>query len=94
MALPGYIMKASPTPGDRFHQEYYVGEAEDKAEVVALNVLVTLSDGTSYTCLQTRDFTRLEPDANEYKYYAPDVGRVLEEVVGGTERVELVDVEP
>ncbi len=87
-------MKASPVPGDTYHQEYYVGEAEDEAEVVALNVSVTLSDGTNYTCLQTRDFTRLEPNANEYKYYAPGVGLVAEEVVGSTERVELVSIEP
>jgi len=95
IAKPGHLMKASPAPGDRYHQEYYEGNAEDVAEVVALDVSVTLSDGTSYACLQTRDFTRLEPGANEYKYYAPGIGLVAEEIVGGGgERVELISVEP
>ena len=92
-AKPGYVMKASPAPGDIYHQEYYAGEAEDMGEVVALDVPVTLSDGTVYTCLQTRDFTPLEPDVNEHKYYASGVGVVLEEVVDGDERVELISVE-
>jgi hypothetical protein len=88
-ALPGYLMEASPAPGDLYHQEYYPGAAEDMAEVVALDVDVQLSDGASYTCLQTRDIDPLEPGADEYKYYAADVGVVLEEEVEGDETVEL-----
>ena len=61
-------------------------------EVIALDVAVTLGDGTMYTCLQIRDFTPLEPDVNEFKYYAPGVGVALEEVVDGDERVELIGV--
>jgi len=94
IARPGHIMKASPAPGDTYHQEYYVGEAEDEAVVVALDVVITLSNGTNYTCLQTRDFTRLEPGIREHKYYAIGIGLVAEEVVGSTERVELVSIEP
>jgi hypothetical protein len=92
IAQPGYIMKANPMPGEVYHQEFYRGEAEDMGEVAALNVSVTLANGMTYSCLQTRDFTPLEPDVNEYKYYAPAVGLVLEETVGGGERVELVSV--
>lgn len=92
-ARPGYVMKASPAPGDVYHQEYYKGEAEDMGEVIALGVEVTLGDGTTYTCVQTRDYTPLEPDVNEYKYYAPGVGVVLEEVVDGDERLELISVD-
>jgi len=93
VALPGHVMKASPAVGDRYSQEYYPGEAEDMGEVVALNVPVTLGDGTQFVTLQTRDFTPLEPDANEYKYYAEGIGVVREEVVGGDERIDLVSVE-
>ncbi|MHC4697839.1 MAG: hypothetical protein ACYTFA_13995 [Planctomycetota bacterium] len=92
-ALPGYLMTASPTPGDIYHQEYYVGEAEDMGEVVALDVSVTLSNGTTYTCLKTRDINPLEPDDAEYKYYAPGIGVVLEELIEGDERVELISIE-
>jgi hypothetical protein len=88
-ALPGHQMKAAPAPGNLYHQEYYPGEAEDMAEVLALDVPVTLDDGTMYSCLQTRDFTPLEPGVNEHKYYAPGVGLVLEEKVGDEERLEL-----
>ncbi len=93
IAWPGYAMKASPVPGDVYHQEYYASEAEDMGEVVALDVPVMLGDGVTYTCLQTRDFTPLEPDVSEYKYYAPDIGVVLEELIDGDERVELISVE-
>lgn len=89
IARPGYQMKADPSPGDLYHQEYYPGEAEDMGEVLALDAPVTLSDGAAYTCLQTRDFTPLEPDVNEHKFYASGVGVVLEEKVGEDEKAEL-----
>ena len=92
IARPGYLMKASPTPGDIYHQEYYAGEAEDMGEVVAVDVSVTLSNDVTYTCLQTRDINPFEPDDVEYKYYAPGIGVVLEELVDGDERVELISV--
>ncbi len=42
----------------------------------------------------TKDYTPLEPDKVEHKYYARGVGFVLEEEVqGGDTRVELVRVE-
>lgn len=94
VAQPGYAMKASPAAGDRYHQEFYAGQAEYMAEIVAVAVAVTLSDGTSYTCLKTRDFSSLDPDLNEYKYYAPAVGLVLEEAVAGGARTELVSAAP
>lgn len=93
-ALPGYQMLASPTAGTTYNQEYYAGEAEDMGEVIALDVEVTLTDGTTYTCLQTLDSNPLEPGAEEYKYYAPAVGLVLEEPVDGGEGSELVSMEP
>jgi len=92
VALPGHVMKAMPTTGSVYHQEYYAGEAEDMAEIVALDVALTI-DGTEYSTLQTRDFTPLEPDVNEYKYYASGIGVVREEVVGGDEVIDLVSVE-
>lgn len=94
LAQPGYQMRSSPMPGDRYSQEFYRGAAEDMAEVVALNVPVTLADGTTYSCLQTRDFTPLAPGADGYKFYAPNVGLVVEEPVNGGERAELVSSAP
>jgi hypothetical protein len=91
-ALPGIVMWADPTTGASYYQEYYVDEAEDMGLVVADGVEVELEDGTIYeNCLQTLDWNPLEPETLEYKYYAPNVGLVMEEVVGGDEVVELID---
>ncbi|MHC4407579.1 MAG: hypothetical protein ACYS0E_13220 [Planctomycetota bacterium] len=89
-AEPGIIMKAILQVGDRYRQEYWEGEAEDMGEIVALDVLVTLENGVSYRCLQTRDWNPLELDSVEFKYYAPGIGMVVEEKPGGGERVEFV----
>jgi hypothetical protein len=88
-ARPGHVMRAAPAAGDAYHQEYYPGAAEDQAEVVATSVALALSDGRMFICLQTRDFTALDPAAAEFKYYASGFGLVAEEPVGGGERVEL-----
>jgi hypothetical protein len=89
-ALPGIQMWAAPAVGQSYYQEFYEEEAEDMAMVVATGITVTLSDGGSHeNCLQTIDWNPLEPETLEYKYYAPDLGLVKEEVVGGDERVEL-----
>ncbi len=93
-AIPGHQMRAMPAPGDAYHQEFYRGEAEDMGTVVELDVSVTLGDGSGYSCLQIRDVNPLSTNPDEFKYYAPNVGLVLEEPVDGSERVELVSVEP
>ena len=90
-ALPGIIMWAGPVAGVSYYQEYYEDEAEDMGMVVATGVRVELADGTIYEdCLQVLDWNPLDPAVLEYKYYAPDVGLVKEEVVGGDEVVELI----
>jgi len=44
-------------------------------------------------CVQTRDFTPLDPEASdENKFYAPGIGNVLNVKVDTGERVELVSV--
>jgi hypothetical protein len=91
-AEAGIVMKADLVVGDSYRQEYYAGEAEDMGEVVALDVLLALSDGTEYACLKTKEWTPLEPGVVEYKYYAEDVGLVREENEEGSEGIELQDV--
>jgi hypothetical protein len=92
-AVPGIIMKASFVIGDTYRQEYYEGEAEDMGEIVARDVAVTLEGGQSFTCVQIRDTTPLEPDVEEFKYYAPGVGLVVEETPDGTVRIERIETE-
>lgn len=92
-AQPGLWMKAKPTVGDSYRQEYYSGEAEDMADVVSLGEVVTVPYGTFKDCLQTYDYTPLDPDSKENKYYCTDVGGlVLEENVVDGQRTELVSV--
>jgi hypothetical protein len=87
-------MKGDPKIGDSYRQEYLKGQAEDMADVVALNESVTVPFGTFRDCLKTRDWSKIEPSANEYKYYCAKVGGVvLEEDIGNGEKVELINVQ-
>jgi hypothetical protein len=92
-AEAGIVMLADPQVGDTYRQEWYPGHAEDAAEVVSLNEEVTVPYGTFTNCLQTREFSTIDPELNEYKYYCTAVGAVtLEVVIDSGERVELIDV--
>ena len=98
-AKAGIIMKAKPRVGDSYRQEYYVGEAEDMAEVLTLdaaglNDAVDVPYGSFENVLLTKDWAPVEPNVLEHKYYARDVGLIgAEKVVGGSEdQVELVEV--
>jgi hypothetical protein len=75
-AQPGNIMEANPQVGDNYYQEFFQGEAEDQGEVVGSNESVSIDLGNYENVLKTRDFTNLEPDKFEFKYYAPGVGQV------------------
>jgi len=95
-ALPGIIMYADPAAhiGETYRQEYYEGEAEDMAEVLSLSESESVPYGSFDNLLVTREWTPLDPDVVEHKYYAPGVGVILEVMVeGGSERVELVEIQ-
>jgi hypothetical protein len=92
-AQPGIVMRADPRVGDSYRQEYYKGEAEDMGEVLELDGSADVPFGSFTGVLITKDYTPLEPDVVEHKYYAPGVGLVLEvQVEGGGDRVELVEM--
>jgi hypothetical protein len=92
-ALPGIMMFAKQFAGVSYRQEYYKGEAEDMAEIIGLDESKTTSLGTFEHVLKTREWTPLEPDAEEHKYYAPGVGVIYEEAVkGDPEYVELIQI--
>jgi hypothetical protein len=91
-AKPGIVMPAHPKVGDRYRQEFKAGEAEDRATVLRRRASVTVPLGTFDGVLVTKDFTPLEPDVVEHKYYAKGVGNVLETTTKGPkERTELVE---
>ncbi|MBE9551909.1 MAG: hypothetical protein IMF05_00455 [Proteobacteria bacterium] len=93
-AKPGIWIKAKHMVGDSYRQEYWRGEAEDMAKIVATGVTVTTSIGTYQNCTKTYDWTPLDPEAMEHKYYCPEAGSVvLVENLTSGERVELIKVE-
>ncbi len=91
-AQPGIVMLADPRVGDTYRQEFYEGEAEDIGRVHALDVSVEVPFGSFDGALETEDWTPLEPDIVEHKWYAPGIGVVREEIVeGGEGSLELVE---
>ncbi len=92
-AKPGILMKAAPIIGDVYRQEFDLGNAEDAAEVLSLTGSATTpAINCAGTCLITRDFSPLEPDALEHKYYAPGVGMILEVKPETGKRLELIEI--
>lgn len=76
-AQPGIIMPANPRDGMAYRQEYYKGEAEDRAEILSTEEQVEVPYGHFEDALMTKDLVPLEPKVSEYKLYARDVGPVL-----------------
>jgi hypothetical protein len=90
-AQAGVIMPAHPRPGLRYRQEYYRGEAEDRASVVSRREQAEVPAGHYRRVLMTRDVNPLQPKILEFKFYARGVGPVLAmSVSGGSDREELV----
>jgi hypothetical protein len=92
-AEPGIILPAHPEPGMKYREEYYAGQAEDGAEILSVNAHAKVPYVTYDHVLQTRNFTPLEPNLVEEKFYAQGVGPVLEiTVTGGSDRTELLSL--
>lgn len=90
-AKPGIVMLANPQAGTAYRQEFLLGEAEDMAMVEGEGGPVIVPFGEYPSTLQTSEWTPIDPDVLEYKYYAPEVGMVLEINLETGERVELID---
>ncbi|MGB7933861.1 MAG: hypothetical protein WCH04_16870 [Gammaproteobacteria bacterium] len=83
-AKPGIVMPVDvPTVGDVYRQEWLLGDAEDAAEILS----TTASESApasgpavascSGDCVKTHDYSPIEPDASESKFYAPGVGVIV-----------------
>lgn len=103
-ALAGTQFLAVPAPGAVYRQEWAPGDAEDLARVLATGwrfgadpaldafvpeALATLLCGGG-DCVVTGEWTPLEPDAFERKYYAPGIGLFLEVTPEDGSVVQLV----
>jgi hypothetical protein len=87
----GIAMLAHPTVGQTYREEYYVGHAEDRSRVLALDQQAEVPFGHFRNVILTEDYTPVEPNVLELKMYAPGIGQVLAQTVsGGSEREELI----
>jgi hypothetical protein len=90
-AQPGIIMPARPRAGLAYREEYYAGQAEDKARIVSLREQAEVPFGHFKRVLMTRNTNPLEPKSVEFKFYARGVGPVLAVgVSGGSDREDLL----
>jgi hypothetical protein len=96
-AQPGIAMAAHPRPGLSYRQEYYKGQAEDKAAVITVGQeQVEVPFGYfNKRVLMTRDLVPTEPKVQELKLYAPGVGPLLSvHTDGAGGRAALVSFSP
>lgn len=93
-AQAGIVMPAVPLLGIPYRQEYYFNEAEDWGKVIETGLSLTINYGTFTDCIKTEEWTPLEPEILENKYYAPGIGVIKEVTIrGGIENVELINIQ-
>ena len=92
-AVPGIFMEADPVIGHAFRQEFYPGQAEDHYQVISLTATVHVPYGAFSDALRTKEWTPLEPDVLDAKFYVRGIGLVRETAVKGPkETFSLVSV--
>ena len=91
-AEPGILLPFDPQPGAVFRQEVAWGEAEDVIRIESITETESSPGGTcDGNCLMTTDFTPIEPDVEENKFYAPGIGLIVEVDAETGDRVELAE---
>ena len=89
-AKAGIVMEAEPKVGDTCKQEVAKDVAEDKGSVLSLNEKITVPYGSFSNVLKTKDFSPLEPDIVENKYYAQNIGQIKAISIKGESEVETL----
>jgi hypothetical protein len=90
-AQPGIVMPGKPILGIPYRQEYLFNEAEDMGKIISTSETVTVPYGTFNNCIMTEEWTPLEPNVVEHKYYASGIGNVKTIMIkGGNEVAELL----
>ena len=92
-------MQANPQVGDQFQQEFFRNHAEDHYQVISLARDVKVPYGhfgknpLRRRVQLTKEWTPLEPDVRDHKYYVRGIGQVKEKTVrGGHEVARLVKI--
>ena len=91
-AKAGILLPSVPQVGEIIRQEVAWGDAEDVIEILATDASETAPAAScSNSCLQTYDFTPLDSEAQEHKFYAPGIGLIVEVDLTTGDRVELIN---
>jgi len=77
----GLIMPGKAHMGLKYYQEIAPGVAEDRAEIVGLDMVVETPAGKFEKVLETEETNPLKPDEKESKFYAPGIGLIQEETL-------------
>ena len=92
-AVAGILMEADPKAPDAYRQEFYRGEAEDMAWVVHRGSSILVPYRRIDHALLTLEWSRLEPNVIDKKFYGRGIGIVREASQSGPhETAELVRV--
>ena len=89
-AKAGIVMEAEPKVGDTYNQEFAKGSAEDKGSILSLNEKLCVPYRCFSNVLKTKDFSPLEPDIVENKYYAQNIGEIKAISVKGESDAETL----
>jgi hypothetical protein len=90
--MPGVALPAKPEVGLSYREEYSKGVAEDQSRVLALDEQATVPAGHFKPVLMTEDFSPIEPNVSELKFYARGSGQAVlaVDVSGGSDMEQLV----
>ena len=73
-------MPANPTVGLNYYHEFApLDGAVDQGRIVSVSEEVSVPVGNFSNVVQVLETTELDPEAREFKYYAPGLGLVLVE---------------
>ena len=77
-------MPAKPTVGLKYRQEYFAGQAEDRAKVISLDTKSEVPFGHFRNLLVTKDVAPLDtPKLFEHKLFAKGIGLVEAFAISG-----------
>ena len=91
-AMPGIALPAKPAVGLAYREEYSKGVAEDQSRILALNSQVQVRAGHYTHVVLAVDYSPIEPDVAELKFYAKGSGQAILaiDISGGNDREELI----
>lgn len=75
----GLAMAGKPKLKMKYYQELAPGIAMDRAEIVSLDETCKTPAGTFSRCMKVKEGSAIDITANEYKYYAPEIGLIRDE---------------